>query len=79
MIIVIIKLRSYYSSKAKWYFNHIISRVYCYWLIWWYMPLIPALRRWGQEDCDFKGILGYIVGLCLKKTKKKYIYLLDGK
>jgi hypothetical protein len=26
---------------------------------WWYAPVIPALRRLGQEDCEFKASLGY--------------------
>jgi hypothetical protein len=25
------------------------------------MPVIPALRRLKQEDCEFKASLGYIV------------------
>jgi hypothetical protein len=34
---------------------------------WWYIPIIPALRRLRQEDCEFKTSLGYIVKLYLKK------------
>jgi hypothetical protein len=33
------------------------------------MPVIPALRRWKQEDQEFKVSLGYIVRLCLKNPK----------
>jgi hypothetical protein len=33
------------------------------------MPVIPALRRLKQEDCEFKASLSYIVRLCLKKKK----------
>jgi hypothetical protein len=36
-----------------------------------YMPVIPALRNWRQEDHKFETSLGYIVRPCLKKKKKK--------
>jgi hypothetical protein len=29
------------------------------------MPVIPALKRWKQEDHEFKASLGYIVSLRL--------------
>jgi hypothetical protein len=35
------------------------------------MPVIPALRRLGQEDLKFKASLGYIERPRLKKKKKK--------
>jgi hypothetical protein len=38
------------------------------------MPVILALRRLRQEDCEFQARLGYIARLCLKTTtvvKKK--------
>jgi hypothetical protein len=38
---------------------------------WWYTPVIPACRRWRQEDCKFKISLGYTASLCLKKPKGK--------
>lgn len=28
---------------------------------WWHMLVIPALRRWKQEDKEFKADLNYIV------------------
>jgi hypothetical protein len=28
-------------------------------LVWWYTPVIPALRRLEQEDQEFKASLGY--------------------
>jgi hypothetical protein len=37
------------------------------------MPVILAVRRLKQEDCEFEANLGYIVRLCPKKTKPKYI------
>jgi hypothetical protein len=36
---------------------------------WWYLPVIPALRRLTQENPKFGVSLGYIVKPCLKKTK----------
>jgi hypothetical protein len=29
--------------------------------VWWYMLIISALGRQGQEDLEFKASLGYIV------------------
>jgi hypothetical protein len=37
---------------------------------WWYMSVIPALRRWRQEDCEFEACLGYIATTYLKKIAK---------
>jgi hypothetical protein len=34
------------------------------------MPVIPALARWRQEDCEFEVSLIYIVRTCLKKTNQ---------
>lgn len=28
-------------------------------LVWWYMPVIPSLERWRQEDQEFKTSLGF--------------------
>jgi hypothetical protein len=33
------------------------------------MPIIPALGRWRQEDCEFKASLGHIVTPYFKKAK----------
>jgi hypothetical protein len=27
---------------------------------WWYMPVILALGRWRQENCEFEASLDYI-------------------
>jgi hypothetical protein len=35
---------------------------------WWHMPIIPALCRWRQEDCEFEVNIGDIVRSFLKKT-----------
>jgi hypothetical protein len=34
------------------------------------MPVIPALRRLRQEECEFQVSLGYMVRPCLKEKKK---------
>jgi hypothetical protein len=34
------------------------------------MPVIPALRRQRQEDCEFRASLVYLVRTCLKITTK---------
>jgi hypothetical protein len=46
--------------------------------VWWHTSVIPALRRWRQEDCEFEASLGYIANsrpvwaiLQYKKKKKK--------
>jgi hypothetical protein len=38
--------------------------------VWWYMPVIPALRRWRQEEAKFKTSLGYIGRSSLKPKPK---------
>jgi hypothetical protein len=36
---------------------------------WWCMPVIPIPRKQRLESCKFKASLGYLVRLCLQKTK----------
>jgi hypothetical protein len=53
--------------------------------IWWYMLIIPTLRRLRQEDCEFKASLGYLVSLFPKTVSKeswlvgKYLYTAQDK
>jgi hypothetical protein len=35
------------------------------------MPIIPALRRLRQKNCEFKGRLSYIMRLYLKQTNRQ--------
>jgi hypothetical protein len=37
---------------------------------WWYTPVIPALRRLRQGNCELEASLGYIVSTCLKKEEE---------
>jgi hypothetical protein len=36
---------------------------------WWYMPVIPALRKLKKEDLQFEASLGYVARHHLKKKK----------
>jgi hypothetical protein len=38
--------------------------------VWWYIPLIPGLRKLRQEDEKFEADLGHIVRPCPKKHKQ---------
>jgi hypothetical protein len=38
------------------------------------MPVIPALERWRQEDCELKTSPGYIVKPCLTKRLCAVVY-----
>jgi hypothetical protein len=37
--------------------------------VWWYIPVIPEIWRYRQEDCKFKASLGYIVKSCFRKKE----------
>jgi hypothetical protein len=39
--------------------------------VWWWMPVIPALGIWRQEDHEFEACLGYMVRPCLKNKQKQ--------
>jgi hypothetical protein len=43
-------------------------KIHSHWA-WWCLPVISALGRLRQEDCEFKASLSYIVRTCLKKNK----------
>lgn len=36
--------------------------------VWWYIPVIPALVRWRQENWAFKASLGHIATWGLRLT-----------
>jgi hypothetical protein len=37
--------------------------------VWWYIPVIPALRRWRQKDWEFEDSLDYTVRSCPNKAR----------
>jgi hypothetical protein len=39
--------------------------------MWWYIPVIPALRRLRQENYKFKASLCYIERPCLQFRERK--------
>jgi hypothetical protein len=39
--------------------------------VWWYISVVPVLRRWTEEDLEFKDSLGYIVKPYLKAKQNK--------
>jgi hypothetical protein len=39
--------------------------------VWWFVPVIPALRRLRQKHQEFHASLGFIVRTYLKKIKTK--------
>jgi hypothetical protein len=39
--------------------------------VWWFTPVIPALRRLRQDNHEFKVILGYVTRSCLKKEEEE--------
>jgi hypothetical protein len=39
--------------------------------VWWCTPVIPALRRQRQQNCEFEASLGLYRETCLKKRKKE--------
>jgi hypothetical protein len=41
----------------------------------WFMPVIPALRRWRQESCEFKASLDDIEKPCIKIKFKKELFM----
>jgi hypothetical protein len=43
-------------------------------LMWWYMPVIPVLRRLRQKDTEFKANQGHIMKPCLKKKNALSAY-----
>jgi hypothetical protein len=38
---------------------------------WWYTPVMPAIGRPRQKDCEFTIRLGYTGRPCLNKSKKQ--------
>jgi hypothetical protein len=39
--------------------------------MWWYIPVILAIRRLRQEDYKFKASLGYTGRTCVKTNKQQ--------
>jgi hypothetical protein len=37
--------------------------------VWWNTSVIPALGKLRKKECEFVTSLGYIMRLCIRKTK----------
>jgi hypothetical protein len=42
-------------------------------MAWCYIPVIPALWKWRQEDWGFKDSLAYVVRLSQKRGEKSLV------
>jgi hypothetical protein len=52
-------VRTQNELKSSFFFFSSFASKYTFCRAWCHMPIIPALRKLRQEDCEFQASLGY--------------------
>lgn len=59
-----IKYLNHMVSTVRYNYNNILKAQF-----WWYMRIIPIVKRLGKKDCEFETIPNYTERLSQNKTK----------